>query len=189
MVTRSSTTFIAGLVVVCLSVQLSMVPSGSGITSNTISLSWANKRKPLALPRSRFSVSSYFPHFDLFGSTSARSSFISSTCLCVRVSRDMLISRCGQRTELHFVLRYDMLTYTVAMEAGKQVSTSSFASSLRGASSSHTPLPLPMHHPPYHAWPIAPLSSAPGWQAIGPGRYTTMHLWSKDASLLRTTKR
>lgn len=113
MVTKSLTTFIAGLVVVCFSVHLSMVPSGFGITSSTISPSSANKRKPPALPRSRFSVASCFPHFDPFGSTSARSSFISSTCQCVRVSRNMLRSRCGQRTDLRFVLHHDMLSYSV----------------------------------------------------------------------------
>jgi len=85
MVTKSLTTSIAGLVVACFSVHLSMVPSGFGITSGTISLSSANKRKPPALPRLRFSVSSCFPHFDPFGSTSVRSSFISSTCHFVRV--------------------------------------------------------------------------------------------------------
>ena len=113
MVTRSSTTFIAGPVVACFSVHLSTVPSGYVITSSTISLSWARKRKLLALLRSLFSVLSCFPHFDLFGSTSARSSFISSTCLCARVSRDVLISWCGQRTDLRIVLRHDMLSYSV----------------------------------------------------------------------------
>jgi hypothetical protein len=110
---KSLTTFIAGLVVACFSVHLSMVPSGFGITSSTVSLSWANKRKPPALPRSRFSVSSCFPRFDPFGSTSARSSFISSTCHCVRVSRNVLISPCGQRTDLRFLLHHDMLSYYV----------------------------------------------------------------------------
>jgi hypothetical protein len=38
MVTKNST-LIAGLVVACFSVRLSMVPSGSGILSSTISLS------------------------------------------------------------------------------------------------------------------------------------------------------
>jgi len=113
MVTKSLTIFIAGLVVACFSVHLSMVPSGFGITSSTISLSSANKRKLLALPRSRFSVSSCFPHFDPFGSTSARSSFISSTCHCVRVSRNVLRSRCGQRTDLRFILHHVMLSYSV----------------------------------------------------------------------------
>jgi hypothetical protein len=113
MVTRSSTTFIAGPVVAYFSVRLSMVPSGSVITSNTISPSWANKRKHPALPHSRFSVSLYFPHFDLFGSTSARSSFISSTCPCGRVFRDVLISSCGQRTDLRFVFHHDMLSHSV----------------------------------------------------------------------------
>jgi len=89
MVTRSSTTFIAGPVVAYFSVHLFMLPSGFGIISSTISLSSANKRKPLALPLSRFSVSSCFLHFDLFGFTSARSSFISSTCHYVRVSRNV----------------------------------------------------------------------------------------------------
>ena len=90
MATRSSTTFIAGLVVAYFFVQPSMVPSGSVITFSIISPSWAHKRKPLALPRSRFSVSLYFPHFDLFGSTSVKSSFISSTCHRVQVSGDVL---------------------------------------------------------------------------------------------------
>lgn len=103
----------SGPVVVYFSVRLSMVPSGSEITSSTISPSWANKRKHLALPRSDFSVSSYFPHFDLFGSTSARSSFISSTCLCMRVPRDLLISWYCQRTDLRFVLHHNMLSYSV----------------------------------------------------------------------------
>ena len=111
--TRSSTTFIAGPVVAYFSVPLSTVPSGYVITLSTISLSWARKRKLLALLRSLFLVSSCFLHFDLFGSTSARSFFISSTCLCVRVSRDVLISWCGQRTDLRFVLRHDMLSYSV----------------------------------------------------------------------------
>lgn len=113
MVTKSLTTSIAGLVVACFSVHLSMVLSGFGITSSTISLSSANKRNPPALPRSRFSVSSCFPHFDPSGSTSARSSFISSTCHCVRVSRNVLRSRCGQRTDLRFLLYHDMLSYPV----------------------------------------------------------------------------
>lgn len=56
MVMKSLTTFIAGLVVACFSVHLSMVPSGFGITSSTVSLSWANKKKPPALPRLPFSV-------------------------------------------------------------------------------------------------------------------------------------
>jgi hypothetical protein len=113
MVTKSLTTFIAGLVVACFFVHLSMVPSGFGITSSTISLSSANKRKPPVLPRSRFLVSSCFPHFDPFGSTSARSSFISSTCHCVRISRNVLRSRCGQRADLRFLLHHDMLSYSV----------------------------------------------------------------------------
>ena len=113
MVTKSLTTFIAGLVVACFSVHLSMVPSGFGITSSTISLSSANKRKPPALPRSRFSVSSCFPHFDRFGSTSVRSSFISSTCHCVRDLENMLRSRCGQRTDLRFLFHHDMLSYSI----------------------------------------------------------------------------
>ena len=113
MVTRSSITSIAGLVAACFSAQLFTVPSGSVIIWSTISLSWAHKRKPLALSRSLFSVSSFFPHFDLFGYTSARSSFISSTCLYVRVSRDVLTSRCGQRSDLRFVLHHDMLSYYV----------------------------------------------------------------------------
>ena len=103
MVTRSLTTSIAGLVVAYFSVHLSMVPFGFGITSSTISLSSANRRKPPALPRSRSSALSCFPHFDPFGSTSARSSFISSTCHCVRLSRNVLRSRC-QRTDLCFLL-------------------------------------------------------------------------------------
>jgi hypothetical protein len=113
MVTKSLITFIAGLVVACFSVHLSMAPSGFGITSSTISPSSANKRKPPALPRSRFLVSSCFPHFDPFGSTSARSSFISSTCPCGRVFRDVLISSCGQRTDLRFVFHHDMLSHSV----------------------------------------------------------------------------
>jgi len=99
--------------VACFSVHLSMVPSGFGITFNTISLSSANKRKPPALPRSHFSVSSCFPHFDPFGSTSAKSSFISSTYHFVQVSRNMLNSRCGQRTDLRFLLHHDMLSHSV----------------------------------------------------------------------------
>ena len=113
MVTKSSTTFIVGLVVACFSVRLSMVPSGFGITSSTISLSLANKRKPPVLPRSHFLVSSCFPHFDLFGSTSARSSFISSTCHHVRIFRNMLRSRCNQRTDLRILFHHDMLSYHV----------------------------------------------------------------------------
>ena len=113
MVTKSLTTFIVGLVVACFSVHLFMVPSGFGITFSTISLSSANKRKPLALRRSRFSVSSCFPHFDPFVSTSARSSFISSACHYVRVSRNVLISRCDQRTDLRFLLHHVMLSYSV----------------------------------------------------------------------------
>lgn len=113
MVTKSLTTSIAGLVVACFSVHLSMVPSGFGITSGTISLSSANKRKPPALPRLRFSVSSCFPHFDPFGSTSVRSSFISSTCHFVRVSRNVLRSRLGQRADVRFLLHHNMLSYPV----------------------------------------------------------------------------
>jgi hypothetical protein len=113
MVTKSLITFIAGLAVACLSVHLSMVPFGFGITSSTTSLSSANKRKPPALPRSRFSVSSCFPHFDPFGSTSARSSFISSTCNCVGLSRNVLRSWCGQRTNLRFLLHHVVLSYSV----------------------------------------------------------------------------
>lgn len=113
MVTKNLTIFIAGLVVACFSVHLSMVPFGFGITFSTISLSSANKRKPPALPPSRFSVSSCFPHFDPFGSTFARSSFISSTCQCVPVSRIVLRSRFGQRTDLRFLLHHDMLSYSV----------------------------------------------------------------------------
>jgi hypothetical protein len=113
MVTKSLTTFIAGLAVACFSVHLSMVPSGFGITFSTISLSSAHKRKPLALPRSRFSVSSCFLHFNPFGSSSARSSFISSTCHSVRVFRNVLRSRRGQRTDLRFLLHHYMLSYSV----------------------------------------------------------------------------
>jgi len=61
MAMRSSTTFTAGPVVACSFVLLSMVLFGSGITANTSSLSWVNKRKPLALPRSHLCVSLYFP--------------------------------------------------------------------------------------------------------------------------------
>jgi hypothetical protein len=113
MVTRSSTTFIAGLVVVYFSAQLSMVPSGSVITSSISYPSWAHKRKHLALRRLSFCVSLCFPHFDLFESTSARFSFISSTCRCVRDSRDVLISWFGQRTDIRFVLYHDMLSYLI----------------------------------------------------------------------------
>jgi hypothetical protein len=113
MATRSSTTFIVGPVVAYFFVRSSMVPSGSAITFSTISPSWAHKRKPPALLRSRFSVLSCFPHFDLFGSTFAKSSFISSTCHRVRASGDVLIKRCGQRTDLCFVLHHHMLSYYV----------------------------------------------------------------------------
>ena len=113
MVTKSLTTFIAGLVVAFFSVHLYMVPSGFGITSSTISLSSAHKRKPPVLPRSFFFVSSSFPHFDPFGSTSVRSSFTSSTCHRVLRSRIVLNSRCGQRTDLRFFLHHDMLSYSV----------------------------------------------------------------------------
>ncbi len=115
MVTKSLTTFTAGVVAACFSVYLFTVPSGFGITFSTISLSSANKRKPLALLRSRFLVSSCFPHCGPFGSTSVRSSFISSTCRCVRVSRNVLRSWCGQRTDLRFLLHHDMLSYSVCV--------------------------------------------------------------------------
>ena len=113
MVTKSSITFIVGLVVACFSVRSSMVLSGFGITFSTIFLSSVNKRKPPALPPSRFSVSSCFPHFDPFGSTSARSSFTSSTYDYAQVSRNVLRSRFGQRTDLRFLLHHDMLSYSV----------------------------------------------------------------------------